>query len=235
MQSLCPHTDPLPLGSTAYSAEDIIRCLSPLLTAERCRRIQQIVAQRTYSVVPVMEGLYDRGNVSAVIRSAEAMGYQGIHIIDSSEKFRQANRVTQGAEKWVDAEIWADTDTCVDQLRARGYRILATCFEDAQPISAVDFTQPAALVFGNEKDGVSPALLDRADGRIVMPMAGFCQSFNISVAAALCLYHAAQDRLRRQGFHGDLDAVSQRLLTASFYLRSLSSAEAVMRLRGGNS
>lgn len=228
MSHLCPHSDPFQIRDVAYSAQEIIDTLTPMLTEERRQRMADVIAERSYAIVPVMEGLYDRGNVSAVLRSAEALGFQGVHIIESSEFFKEAKRVTQGAQKWLDIRSWDTTTPCIDHLREQGYRILATHFEDATPISEVDFSTPAALVFGNERDGVSPELLARADERVVIPMAGFAQSFNISVAAALCLYHIREARTRQLGAHGDLSAEERLRLTAEYYLRSVDNAEGVM-------
>ncbi len=124
--------------------------------------------------------------------------------------------------------VWNSTGECLEHLRGQGYRILATHFDHARPLAEIDFTRPAALVFGNEHDGVSREVLQSADERVVLPMAGFTGSFNISVAAALCLYHIQQDRIRRQGFHGDLNAAERERLTAEFYLRSLAPADQVL-------
>ena len=121
-------------------------------------------------------------------------------------------------------------------LKAQGYTIAVTHLDaQAQPIDTLDFTQKTALVFGNERDGVSEAMLAQADHTCLVPTAGFTQSFNISVAAAVCLYHARQDRLARQGVHGDLTAAQQALLRARFYLKSVRSARQIMEraLAGG--
>jgi len=228
MQSRCPHQEPFAIGGEAFTAQEIIAGLTAVLMPERLQRIQDTVAGRTYTVVPVTEGLYDRGNVSAVIRSAEAMGYQALHIVDSSEAFMEARRVTQGAEKWLDIEVWKDTPSCVEHLKSLNYRILATHFENARPIGDVDFDTPTALFFGNERDGLSDTLLSLADERMVVPMSGFTRSFNISVAAALCLYHIQQDRIARRGQHGDLTESERARLTASYCLRSVPHAEGIL-------
>ncbi len=228
MISRCPHSEPFEVGGRAFTAAEIIAALAPMLLEERRRRIDAVVAERTYSVVPVLEGLYDLGNVSAVLRSAEALGFQSVHIVDSSPEFKAANRVTQGAEKWLDIHVWPDTPACVTQLRDRGYRILATHFDCARPIEEIAFDAPAAIVFGNERDGVSPEMLACADERIIIPMPGFSRSFNISVAAAIALYHIRRDRIARLGRHGDLDAADRRILTASYYLRSIVNAESIL-------
>jgi len=229
-----PHADPLAVDGVEYPVATILDTVGPLLTEVRRARIAEVVAARTYTVAPVLEGLYDRGNVSAVLRSAESIGYAAVHVIETSRKFKQAKNVTQGAEKWLDIERSASTREGIARIRARGYRILATHFDHAEPIGAWDFDTPTAIVFGNEHAGVSAEMLDAADGRIVIPMAGYTRSFNISVAAALCLYHVQQDRVRRRGAHGDLSEEQRSILTAVHYVRSLTNPGAVLREAAGN-
>ena len=107
---------------------------------------------------------------------------------------------------------------------------MATHLDDtAVPISKIDFTRPTALVFGNEKEGISDALLALADQRCIIPMAGFVQSFNISVAAAVGLYHAYNDRVMRQGFHGDLSPGEREALLAAYYYRSVKHADDILK------
>jgi tRNA (guanosine-2'-O-)-methyltransferase len=234
-----PHADPLLVNGCAYPVDEIVARLAPLLTEERRARIEQVVAGRTYSVVPVLEGVHDLGNVNAVLRSAEGLGFGAAHLVNLqgdagawaasratgtplAGTVRPARRQSQGADKWVDLDLWREPAAAVDQLRQRGYRVVATHLSaDAVPIEAVDFRTPTALVLGNEREGVSGELLAAADLNCVLPIDGFIQSYNISVAAALALYHARADRLARQGFHGDLDDEQRRVLTAAFYLRSV--------------
>ena len=180
MPSRFIHPEPFEIGGHQYAAAEIIDGLTPYLTPERRKKIERVVAERTYSVVPVLEGLYDRGNVSAVLRSAEALGYQAVHIIELSEKFKKAKRVTQGAEKWLDIRTWERTSDCLKHLRACGYRILAAHVEDAQPITEISFAEPTALFFGNEHGGLTAEVLQDADAHVVVPMAGFTRSYNIS-------------------------------------------------------
>ncbi len=233
MNSRFPHSQNVAVGTLTVPADRILELVTPYLTTSRRLRIAEVVNQRTYSIVPVMENIYDRGNVSAVMRSAEAMGYQAAHVIELGERFKSANRVTQGADKWLDVTRWKNTNDCVDHLKERGYKIYATHLEAAVQIDEIDFSQPSAIVFGNEKDGVSTDMLKRADQRVIIPMQGFVQSYNISVAAALALYHIRQDRLRRLGFHGDLSDQEKMILTAHFCLRSSKNPERLLaRLLG---
>jgi tRNA (guanosine-2'-O-)-methyltransferase len=196
------------------------------LTAERQARINLAVEGRTCNVVPVLENIYDRGNVSAVLRSAEAMGYQCTHVIELREKFKAAGRVAQGADKWVDVQRWKSTVECTTELKKQGFQILATHLdENAKPIGEMDFTRPTAIVFGNEKDGISPEMIAAADHTVIIPMQGFVQSFNISVAAAISLYHIYRERLRLLGAHGDLSESEKWILRAEYSMRSSKNPE----------
>ncbi|GIV60534.1 MAG: tRNA (guanosine(18)-2'-O)-methyltransferase [Rhodothermaceae bacterium] len=225
-----PRTDPLVIDGRRLAPEAVVAILRPYLTDERAARIEAVLDGRTYTVVPVVEGLVDTGNVSAVMRSAEALGYQAFHIITGPERFKTSKRTTQGADKWLDVHTWRTPADAVAYLKAAGYAVVATHLDDtALPIDAFDFTQRTALVFGNERDGVSEELLALADRRCIIPTPGFVESFNISVAAAVSLYHAYRDRLARQGYHGDLTAEERARLRARFYARSVRHARALLR------
>ena len=225
-RSTFPHGALLSSGEAQIDSELALRLLEPMITPERLRRIEAVARSRTYAVVPVLENLYDRGNQSAVMRSAEALGFQRVDLIEPGDRFKRANRVTQGADKWLDVFNWKSSGDCVESLKARGYRVLATHFgSGAVAIEEVDFTRPTALVFGNEKDGVSPEALRLCDGGMVIPMHGFVQSLNISVAAALSLYHARSARVARLGRQGDLSEAQVRTLRALFSIRSARNPE----------
>ncbi len=217
---------PRRIGGEEWTADQVIEALRPFITAERMKKMENVVAQRTFSILPVVEGLYDLGNVNAVLRSAEALGYQNIHVVQSGERFKVANRISQGTDHWLDVRKWSTTAECVGFLRERGYQLAVTHLsEGAVAIDEVDFSRPTAVVFGNEKEGVSREMVAAADVQFLIPMSGFAQSFNISVAAAITLYHIAQDRKRRLGQHGDLSAEQQHELLANFCLRNVARAE----------
>jgi tRNA (guanosine-2'-O-)-methyltransferase len=80
--------------------------IGPLLTTERRQKIDRVVAGRNFETAVVLEGIYDRGNISAVMRTAEGLGFANFHVIETQEKFKEANRVTQGADKWVEVQKW---------------------------------------------------------------------------------------------------------------------------------
>ena len=204
--------------------------LAPYLTDARRERIERVLAGRTSTVATVVEGLVNTGNVSAVMRSAEALGFQAFHVVTGPERYKTSKRTSQGAEKWLDVRAWPTSTACVRHLKAEGYAVVATHLDETSvPIGEVDFTQKTALVFGNEQDGISAEMAALADRRCLIPMPGFTQSFNISVAAALALYHARQDRLSRQGFHGDLGERAKTDVRARFYWKSVRRAEDLLR------
>jgi tRNA (guanosine-2'-O-)-methyltransferase len=211
------------------SAELVLKIVGPLLTPERQKKIDQVVDGRTFSAMVIGEDIYDRGNISAVMRSMEAMGFGSMHLIETGEKFKAANRVTQGADKWVEVKKWKSTTECVKAAKENGYQVVVTSLEASRPIFEVDFTKPTALVLGNEKEGVSAEMLSLADERIIIPMQGFVQSFNISVAGALCMYHIYSERVRKFGRQGDLSDAEKNILKAHYYLRTQPSAEDVLK------
>jgi len=206
----------------------------PLLTEERRNKIEKVVQRRCFSNVVVMENIYDRGNISAVMRSAEAFGLAQVHLIELGEKFKESQRTTAGADKWVEIKKWKSTEECIRQLKSQGKQIVVTHLDSSsKPLSSVDFTQPSALVLGNEKDGVSKEMIAAADHRVLIPMEGFVQSYNISVAGALCFYQMYLSRTGKHGKNGDLTEEQQNILKAVYAIRTLDSSEEVLRRYNG--
>ncbi|KHD89371.1 MAG: RNA methylase [Bdellovibrio sp. ArHS] len=203
----------------------VLEKIGPLLTDERRQKIERVVSLRNFDTAVVLEGIYDRGNISAVMRSAEGLGFGNFHVIETQEKFKEANRVTQGADKWVEVQKWKKTSDCVKTLKEQGYKICVTHLDaKAKPLHEIDFSGKVAVVLGNEKDGVSPEMIAAADETIIIPMTGFVQSFNISVAGALSLYHISQDRLKKLGTNASLTSEEQGILRAHYYMRTQDSA-----------
>lgn len=225
-----PDTGQLPVGDRLLSPRTVIETLRPFMRARRMERLASVVRQRTRTVIPVIEGLVNTGNVSAVMRSAEGLGYQELHVVEGNhERYKHSQRTAQGAGQWLDVHRWETPAACADALHARGYQILTLYLSDAaRPLTDVDCTQPTALVVGNEKNGVTDAMRAAADGDVVIPMHGFTESFNVSVAAALALYQAQQDRLQRQGYHADLSEAAQEHLLARFCLQSVRHAARII-------
>ncbi len=207
----------LKIAENGYVPQQIVNTFVSLITEERLEKIQKIVPQRSSSFIPVLENIYDRGNISAVMRSAEAFGFYEMHIIEGSEKFKESARVTQGADKWLNIYRWSNTTETLSFLKSRHVKIYATHLSK-ESIEIQDIPrssgQQVALIFGNEKEGVTDQALEYCDGNILIPMKGFTQSFNISVAAALCFQEAAKQA-------ETIGTSIQEALTASYILKSL--------------
>ncbi len=222
-------SDTIQVGDVRASVDQILR-LGEHLTDERRARLEEVVAKRSLHMVSVLENIYDRGNVSAVMRSAEAFGFLAMYLVDPpGGKFKAANRVTKGAEKWLDVRPHASAAKAVVDLRARGYQIWATDLNTQHTIDTLDWTKPIAIVLGNEKDGVSQEMRDLADGTFRIPMLGFSQSFNISVAAALIYYRAYLET--RALTNAELSETERRQVTANYYLRCFDNPEAILKTK----
>jgi tRNA (guanosine-2'-O-)-methyltransferase len=214
--------DTIRVGKTDVSIDAILDRLTPILTEHRRETMERVIANRSFHLVTVLENIYDRGNVSAVMRSADAFGFLQMHLVDQpGTKFKAANRVSKGTEKWLDVHLHASASSAVESLQQKGYRIFATDLDTQNTIETLDFSKPTAIVLGNEKDGVSKEMLSKVDGTFRIPMYGFAQSFNISVAGALILYHA------RRAVKDRLEPGSKlyRQVLANYCLRCFDSPE----------
>ena len=227
--------DPFAFDEVRLPPERIVGLLRPHMRERRLQRIRAVAGARTRTVVPVVEGLVNTGNVSAVMRSAEALGHQDVHVVRGDhDRYKHSQRTAQGAQHWLDVWHWDAPSDCTAHLRDAGYRLVAMHLHaDTVPIRELDFTTPTALIVGNEEAGVTDAMLDEVDAACEVPLPGFTESFNVSVAAAVALYHAQQDRLDRQGTHADLSDAEQARLVARFCLRSVNNAEQIIRRKLG--
>lgn len=221
-------SDSIHIDGLQISANRIIEVLGPMMTEERHARLSDVVGKRSLNLVPVLENIYDRGNVSAVMRSAEAFGFLKMCLVDlPGARFKAANRVTRGAEKWLDVKGFSSPGSAVEHLKSSGYQIWATDLDTNVSIDDLDWSRPTAIVLGNEKDGVSPEMKSMVDGTFRIPMLGFSQSFNISVAASLIFYRAHLE-MRRLGDKAFLSADQRRQLLANYYLRCFDNPAALL-------
>lgn len=219
-----PFDEPLQIGDRQVTASHALELLSPALTAARIQRIRDVVAQRTFDVAVVLDQIGDSGNRSAVIRTAEAYGFANLHDIESQSDLKTAKRVTRGADKWVEITSWSTPGDCARHLKRQGFQIVVTSLAGADRLEQLDVQQPVAIAFGNEHRGVSDDLEQQADLVLQLPMVGFVESFNISVAAAICLtdlYHRRRQALDSSTF---LTGEQRQLLRAVYTARSIRNA-----------
>ncbi len=165
------------------------------------QKIRRVLAHRQLGLTVVMENIHDPHNVSAVLRTCDAVGVSQVELLYTVEKFpRIGRKSSSSANKWIERRKHTTVSGCYATLRREGFRILATRMEDSSPsLYDLDLTDKVALVFGNEHRGVSAEAARNADGVFQRPMFGMIQSLNVSVAAAVCLYEALRQRLARSG------------------------------------
>lgn len=212
-----PHARALPA-----SVEHVIEALEPLLTAERKQRLSEVIAARSRAIVPVLDGLIDPHNIAAVLRSAEAFGVQEVHVIERGDEFVASQRIAQGTQRWIDVVRHASARSCVSALHERGYKVYVAAMHGKLGPEALAREPRAAVVFGNEHEGVSSELAALADDVYTIPMRGFVQSLNVSVAAAITLSAAMQGR------PGELAPSEQRTLLARYLVESIDRADEII-------
>ena len=176
--------------------EALIKYLSQFVTPERLALFNRVLSNRTNYITVVLEDIFHCHNASAVLRSCDCFGVQDVHIIENRHEYDVNPDIALGASKWLtlkkyNGEGSMNTSAAINALKKQNYRIMAT-LPDAKAISfeEVDlFKGPIALVFGGERTGISEEVRKCADGFITIPMVGFTESLNISVAAAILLQH----------------------------------------------
>ncbi len=166
----------------------LLSYLEEFISLERKERFLEILEKRTKYITVAIEDVFQMHNTSAVIRSCEIFGIQEAHVIEGRYGQRLDKNIAMGAEKWVDVYRYDNTKSCIERLRQKGYKIIATtphtndCLLDDYKIDG-----KIALFFGTERDGLSEEVMNQADGFLKIPMSGFTESLNISVSAAIIL------------------------------------------------
>lgn len=168
-----------------------------MITPEREHKIKKALACKQPTLTVVLENIHDPHNISAILRSCDAVGVVDICLVyHSRQDFpKMGKKTSAGSLKWVDRRHFSSLEECYEVLRREGRKIYTTHLEeDATSLYDLDLKQPVALVFGNEHDGVSEEAVRLADGNFLIPQAGMIQSLNISVACAVTLYEAFRQR-----------------------------------------
>lgn len=167
------------------------------MTPERLKRLTQVLDKRQNDLTIVLENVFDPHNISAVMRTADAVGIQEISVLNSRIGLHKkwGAKSSSSAAKWLNIKQYSDPAACFTELR-RKYNLILTTHLSTEAVSLyqIDFTQSIALVFGNEHDGVSEEIRNMADGNFIIPQVGIIRSLNISVACAVSLYEAYRQK-----------------------------------------
>ena len=167
------------------------------MTPERHNKLTSVLNKRQGDIAIVMENVFDPHNISAVMRTADAVGLQDIYILNTKipRHKKWGAKSSSSAAKWLTIHQFENAEECFSSLRNRYSKILTTHLSsDAVGLYEIDMTQPIALVFGNEHSGVSDEIRALADGNFIIPQIGIIQSLNISVACAVTLYEAFRQK-----------------------------------------
>jgi len=172
-------------------------------TPERIEKVKRVLALRQPDLRVIVDGISIAHNASAVVRTCDAAGVLYVHFITPNPDILTVNKaISTKAEKWVDLKFHPTAAECLIPLRKKGLKIAVTHLgRDSSLYTDLDYTQPLALVFGSESEGVTPETLALADYKIRIPMLGMVQSLNLSVSVGIILYEALKQR-RAEGFLG---------------------------------
>ena len=211
-----------------HPADLVIDALCRVVTPERRQRLEEVVACRTDALAIVLDRIADPHNSSAVLRSADAFGIQNVHAIVGEHGFRASRGVSKGTQRWLDVTRYDSADACVRRLKAHGYAIYVAAMGTDTTVEMLRQIPRLAIVFGNEHRGVSEPVRTLADGEFSIPMRGFVESLNVSVAAAITMHSLVL------AGRAPLPADRQRELLARFLMNSVKNADEIIAQFVGN-
>ena len=167
------------------------------MTPERIERLTSVLNKRQPDLTVLLENVSDPHNISAVMRTADAVGLQDIYILNTkiAAHKKWGAKSSSSAAKWLTIHQFTNADECFAELRKYYKKIYTTHLSsDAVGLHELNLTEPVCLVFGNEHSGISEGIIARADGNFIIPQVGIIKSLNISVACAVCLYEAYRQK-----------------------------------------
>ncbi|TRX20753.1 TrmH family RNA methyltransferase [Flavobacterium franklandianum] len=207
---------------------DYLNFLENILTENRKSKFLKVLENRTKHFTIVVEDVFQMHNSSAVMRSCEVFGIQELNVIEERYGKSIDKEIAMGAQKWVDINKFDNVTHCVDALKNQGYQIIATTpHENDCLLEDFDISKPSALFFGTERDGLSNEVLQKADGFLKIPMAGFTESLNVSVSAAIIIQNLT-NRLRQSEIDWHLsqeEILEKRLAWAKSSIKDIKRIE----------
>ncbi len=193
------------------------------MTPERREKLTGVLSRRQPDLTVVLENVFDPHNISAVMRTCDAVGVQEVYILNNRipRHKKWGARSSSSAAKWLTVHQFDNAADCFTALRKRYTKILTTHLSsDALGLYEIDMTEPIALVFGNEHSGVSEDIRALADGNFIIPQVGIIRSLNISVACAVTLYEAFRQKNRAGHYNRqDLDHAMKKGLLEQWELK----------------
>jgi tRNA (guanosine-2'-O-)-methyltransferase len=205
-----------------WTPAGVIEVLEPLVGERRRARLQSVIASRLGSVTVLMDAPHDPHNGAAVMRSCDAFGLPELHVVPRDEPFLAGRTVAKGTQHWVDVVIHPTPAAAIGCLRSRGFELVTTHPHGELVPEDLRNVERLVVVLGNEHDGIREELAGAASRSVRIPMRGFVESLNVSVAAALLL------RAATEGRPGDLSAAERERLYARGLLLSLPKGPQIL-------
>lgn len=211
--------------------QQLLTYLEGYLTDRRKEVFKEVLSKRTRHITVVLEDIYQQHNASAVLRSCDIFGIQDIHIIENRYVSKVSRHVAKGSQKWLTHYKYNSTQNntlhCINSLKEKGYNVIATTPHiDSCELDSYDISKKSAFVFGVEKEGVSDDVLENADGFLKIPMVGFTESLNISVAAAIIL-QSLGEKLRKSPVNWQLTPKEQEVLYYEWVEKSIKNIDKI--------
>ncbi|MCA9653345.1 MAG: RNA methyltransferase [Myxococcales bacterium] len=199
-----------------HGADRVTDALTPHLSEARRARIEAVVGGRMASVHVAVEAPSDPHNAAAIVRTAEALGALGVHVIAAEGRALHARATTQGCSHWVQTYHHEDLEGFLHRIRGLGLRLHGAAMDGSVPVTRLGVDEPLCLLLGNEQRGLSKAARGACSTLFHVPMVGMSESLNLSVTAAISLFEVLR-RKRESGSLGDLDQAGRARLRACYY------------------
>ena len=211
--------------------QKLLAYLEGYLTEKRKALFKKVLEDRTRHFTVVLEDIFQPHNASAVVRTCDIFGIQDVHAIENKYNNKISRHVAKGSQKWLSYNRYRDdgdnTTSCLASLKEMGYQIIATTpHNDSCVLQDFDITKKSAFVFGVEAEGVSETVLKNADGFLKIPMVGFTESLNISVAAAIILQEVTS-KLRNSEVDWKLSEQEKQVLYCNWVKTTIKNVDKI--------
>ena len=211
---------------------DLIEHMSGCVTEKRLALFKRVLAKRTRYITVMLEDIYQSQNASAVLRTCDCTGIQDVHIVEENNEYEIVREVALGADQWLSLHYYNEgknnIHAAIKHLKSEGYRIVATSpHKEGSTPESFDLNKgKAALMFGTELNGLTKDALELADEFIQIPMAGFTESYNISVSAAIILY-SLRKRLESSSLPWKIGEVEKNELLLNWLRTSIKKSDLI--------
>jgi tRNA (guanosine-2'-O-)-methyltransferase len=208
--------------------------LLPFLSDERVSRFNHVLESRTRHICLVLENVYQSRNASAVMRTCDGVGIQDVHLIENINPWVFNRHVSKGTPSWLTLHRYREasnpTEACIEQLQSKGYAIAVTSpHADGQEVHELPIDKPIALVMGTEFEGVSNTFLAAANHHVYIPMTGFAESLNISVAAGIIMHDLARRSRTLPDTSWALSKAEKDILRAEWAMKTVRKSDVILK------